>query len=154
KGQNITKFDCSRAPSTLCVMSERVKNQLVFSAFDVQEGRDRELFRVEGDPWWELSPDGSLLAVFTGENDVVKTRVFSSAGELQREMPPILGWFWGAGWSHDGRGLYVATGTGRVLLYIGLENPHQEVVSQQETWFPAHPTPSPDGRHLALLGFT
>jgi len=154
RGRNITKFDCARAPSTLCVMSERVNNELVFSAFDAQKGRDRELFRVERDPWWELSPDGSLLAVFAGENDVVKIRIFSSAGELQREMPQILGRFWGAGWSHDGQGLYVATGTRRVLLYIGLENPNQEVVSQQETWFPGNPTPSPDGRHLALLGFT
>jgi hypothetical protein len=135
-------------------MSERVERELVFSAFNVQKGRGPELFRVEGDPWWELSPDGSLIAVFTGESDLVKVQVFSSVGELQGEMPPILGWFWGAGWSNNGKGLYVASGTRRVLLYMGLNNSNQEVVAQQETWFPGHPTPSPDGRHLALLGFT
>jgi Tol biopolymer transport system component len=58
-------------------------------------------------------------------------------------------------WAADGKGLYVANAVHEesVLLYVDLEG-NARALSQNHGNNPAIGLPSPDGRHLAILGST
>jgi hypothetical protein len=57
-------------------------------------------------------------------------------------------------WAIDGKGFYVGSSDG-VLFFVDLDG-HTEVLWKKETLWGAGPRglPSPDGRHLAMLGWT
>jgi len=58
-------------------------------------------------------------------------------------------------WAPDGKGFYVASSSpwDSTLLYIDLKG-RISPVWQQNGSFDTSGAPSPDGRHLAILGFT
>ena len=153
---------CARAPSTLCLVGEQTEDQkqLVVTAFDPVKGRGREVARIATNPSfvynWDLSPDGSQIAmqVPPGEN---RFRLLPLTGGASRDLA-VKGWFHfddGPDWSSDGKGFYVSSRSpkGVRLLYIDLKGNVTAVWQQQgslRTWA----LPSPDGRHLAILGYT
>ncbi|HXJ93646.1 MAG TPA: protein kinase [Terriglobia bacterium] len=153
---------CARAPATLCVVGERTEDQkqLVFTAFDPLKGRGREVTRVAIDPrgwyWWALSPDGSQIAILfpAGENRV---RLIPVEGGAPRDV--VANGWWGfdelASWSPDGKGFYIGASVpgGATLLYVDL-NGHARPVWVEKGSFQIWGVPSPDGRHLAILGWT
>jgi Tol biopolymer transport system component len=168
EGRGIDHLACARSPATLCVFSEESPDhkQLIFSAFDPMHGRGQELTRVnlrppEGGPvaryGWDLCRDGSRLAFTQFDGREGRIQLLPLAGGVAREVN-VKGWhslselFWAA----DGKGLFVCeyqTSTA-MLLYVDLEG-HAEVLRDQKivengTWG----TPSPNGRYLALLGWT
>jgi serine/threonine protein kinase/DNA-binding winged helix-turn-helix (wHTH) protein/Tol biopolymer transport system component len=160
-GHDWDNHRCARAPATVCLVGERTEDrkQVVLTAFDPVKGRGREAARITADPrtggWnWDLSPDGSQVveAFPTEENRI---RLLPLGGGAPRDMF-VKGWSaLGAGpnWSADGKGFYVESRSprGATLLYIDL-NGHASAVWKDDfyTWAAA----SPDGRHLAILGWT
>jgi Tol biopolymer transport system component len=153
---------CARAPATLCLVGERTedKKQLVFTAFDPVKGRGREVARVAIDPrpwyWWELSPDGSQIAMLfpQGENRV---RLIPIESGTPRDVL-VKGWWGfdeGPHWSPDGKGFYIGCSVpGRTThLFVDL-NGHASPVWEQKGSLQTWAVPSPDGRHLAMLGWT
>jgi Tol biopolymer transport system component len=147
----------------LCLVGERTEDrkQVVLTAFDPVKGRGREVTRITIDPrtggWnWDLSPDGSQVAVlFPAEEN--RIRLLPLAGGAPRDLL-VNGWsafYDGPDWSPDGKGFYIDSRSPRgvTLLYIDL-NGHVSPVWEQKggraTWGFA----SPDGRHLAILGYT
>jgi len=153
---------CARAPATLCIVGEVTEDQkhLVFTAFDPVQGRGREVTRVAIDPrgwyWWELSPDGSQIAMLfpPGENRI---RLIPVEGGAPRDVVANGSWGFGEGpsWSSDGKGFYIGrlVPGGTTLLYVDL-NGHTSPVWAQKGSFQTWGVPSPDGRHLAMLGWT
>jgi len=153
---------CARTPAALCLVGEQSgdQRQLIFTAFDPVKGRGSEILRVGTKPGfrynWDLSPDGSLLAVSfpAGENCI---RLFSLAGGASRDLI-VKGWYGldsGPDWSSSGKGFYVSSlsPTGATLLYIDLNGDAKALWEQKgglHTWG----LPSFDGRHLAMLGYT
>ena len=153
---------CARAPATLCLLGELTddQKQVVLTAFDPMKGRGREVTRVATNPGfvynWDLSPDGSQIALQfpNGENRI---RLLPTAVGVPRDLV-VSGWYgfrYGPDWAPDGKGFYVGSSspTGATLLYIDLEGRASPVWEQQGslgTWGVA----SPDGRHLAILGYT
>ena len=110
--------------------------------------------RTEG--WnWDLSPDGSQVAVlFPLERRI---RLLPVAGGTSRDVF-VCGWWptWnGPDWSPDGKGFYVSSLSprGTTLLYIDLKG-HASAVWEQKGNYATWGVPSPDGRHLAILGYT
>jgi serine/threonine protein kinase/Tol biopolymer transport system component len=171
EGRGIEHLACARSPAALCVFSEVSPDhkQLIFSAFKPsQEQRRRELTRINlkqpvlsgGSYSWDLSLDGSRLA-FTQyyDNRDGRIRILPLAGGEVREVT-VKGWHgltkpW---WAADGKGLFVSAGAGlgATLLYVDLEGRGQVIWRQRFSISnnPARGIPSPDGRYLALLGFS
>jgi eukaryotic-like serine/threonine-protein kinase len=151
---------CARAPATLCLVGEQTEDQkqFVFTAFDPVKGRGREVTRVatdRGDYWWDLSPDGSQIAMLfpAGQNRI---RLLPLAGGAPRDLV-VNGWsgFDGINWSADSKGLYVGSDSprGATLLSIDLKG-HATVLWEQKGGTPTWGIPSPDGRQLAIEGYT
>jgi serine/threonine protein kinase/Tol biopolymer transport system component len=153
---------CARAPATLCLVGERTEDQKqwAFTAFDALRGRGREVTRIATKPGfgynWDLSPDGSQIAMLfpAGENHI---RLLPLAAGAPRDLV-VNGWYGftnGPDWAPDGKGFYVGSSSprGATLLYIDL-NGHASALWEQKGSFTAWGVPAPDGRHLAILGYT
>jgi Tol biopolymer transport system component len=124
------------------------------------KGRSREVARIATDPRfdydWDLSPDGSQIAVLfpQGENHI---RVLSLGGGESRDLT-VEGWYGfnnGPDWAPDGKGFYISSKSPRdaTLLYVDLKG-HASEVWEQKGSFRTCGIASPDGRHLAILGYT
>jgi len=146
----------------LCLVAERTQDekQFIFTAFDPIKGRDREVMRIASNPGfiynWDLSPDGSQIAISypVGQNRI---RLLPLAGGTPRDLvvKEWFGFYYGPNWSSDGKGFYVSISspTDATLLYIDLEG-HASTMWEQKGSFATWGDPSPDGRHIAILGTT
>jgi len=150
---------CARSPSTLCAFAEQApdRKELVFTAFDPLSGKGKELARFATDPKadygnWSLSPDGTRIGIIkTGGNHIY---VLPLDGSPLRDLT-VAGW---SGlntfdWSPNGKGFFSSnsTGLGVTLLFVDLNGKAHSLLQQKSsslTWG----VPSPDGRHLAVLG--
>ena len=154
-------YRCARAPATLCLLGEQTEDQkqLLFIAFDPVKGRGREVARIATNPGsqynWDLSPDGSQIAeAIPGENRI---RLLPVRGGQPRDIV-INGWSdfnAGPDWAPDGKGFYVSSSSprGATLLHVDLKGNVNALWEQKGSW-QTWGVPSPDGRHLAILGLT
>ena len=170
EGRGIDHLACARSPATLCVLSEESPDhkQLIFSAFDPSQGGRRELTRVNlNQPvavyGWDVSADGSHLAFAQREDHEGRIQILPLAGGQAREVN-VGGWVGLSPlyWEPDGKALLVtasgAAPPGDLLLHVDLEG-RAQVVWQHKgvtgfNYEAIRGVPSPDGRHLAVLGYT
>jgi DNA-binding winged helix-turn-helix (wHTH) protein/WD40 repeat protein len=155
-------FSCGRAPSNLCALAEPSlgRKQVIVTTFDpVQGRRGPELARYDLDPnlrknaWplFGISPDGTRLAASPGPEGPI--RVLSLRGlpkqVISAESLNRIRLF---SWAADGNGLFVINGTkdGTVLMHVDLKG-HTQVLWKCGGGQQCDMTPSPDGRHLAIL---
>jgi len=153
-------FRCAKVPRSLCALAERTPDGkgLIFTAFDPAKGRDRELTRINIDPKsnyvWDLSPNGSSVA-FVKRSDG-QIRILLLDGRAPQEVRPNG---WGSAdsldWTADAKAMLISSriqgklallrvdlqGNARVLCHPGGEETTIGI-------------PSPDGRHLAILGWS
>jgi eukaryotic-like serine/threonine-protein kinase len=157
-----SQISCASPAKNLCVIAETTEDRkhLIVTAFDSVKGRGLELLRFDTDPnlqdpycLCEISPDGSRLAVRQGDDGPIQ--ILSLHGQRQQVIEPkglrIRDYYWTA----DGKGLYVSSTLrgNTALLHVDLQgNTHVLWVNPGNsfTWG----IPSPDGRHLAILGWT
>jgi hypothetical protein len=50
EGPDIVNFQCSRAPATICILSQSQPTSFVFSAFDLTNGSQREVAKAKQSP--------------------------------------------------------------------------------------------------------
>jgi hypothetical protein len=144
----------------MCVFCEQTpdRKQLIFTALDPLKGRGRELARFDADPTadydWDLSPDASFIDI--RKNREPRLSMLSLTGQEPRELI-VKGWstLINLDWAADGKGLFTSgpVERGSVLLYVDLQgnaHPLWEQRGSLATWA----IPSPDGRQLALSGWT
>jgi Tol biopolymer transport system component len=155
-----SKISCARAPSNLCALAEPTEDRkhLIVTAFEPVKGRGADLLRLDLDPddnwFFDLSNDGTHIAAITGPKGPI--RIFSVRGRSPRIIQAKgLNAMQALCWAADGKGLYVANAVHEesVLLYVDLEG-NARALSQNHGNNPAIGLPSPDGRHLAILGST
>ena len=149
---------CAVSPATLCAIAESTGDgkSLVFTAFDALKGRGREIARFktesEADYAWGLSLDGTRIAILKGGDRRIHT--LSLMGQAPEEIE-VRGWDHLAGiyWAADGKGLFTCAlnPTGSVLLHVDLQG-KADPLWEQEGNTVAYGLPSPDGRHLAIVG--
>jgi Tol biopolymer transport system component len=150
----ISNLMCSRAPASICVFSQRLTAEILFSAFDPVKGNIHEVARLKRESGLEnsaLSPDGKLIAV--AKTDENRIRLFSTAGQPAREVG-LKNWstFSSVDWAADSKGLFVTsnpTGWRSSLLYVDLAgNAHElwQVKGSSQSWGIA----SRDGKYLAI----
>jgi hypothetical protein len=147
------------ARANVCVTSEipAGRNQLVFTAFDPVQGRGRELARFESDPKgsysWDLSSDGTRIAIHKGREGQID--VLSLAGGAPQQIQ-VKNWasHQGVDWTFDAKGLFIGNKVpgGTELLYTDLQG-NTRMVWRQPHGIRSSGVPSPDGRHLAMLGW-
>jgi len=179
EGRGIDRLACAQSPATNCVFSEATpdERQLIFWRFDPMHGRGQELTRINPQSagsaaaklirafersghrryGWDLSRDGSRLAFAQGDPREGRIRILPLAGGEAHEIN-VKGRndLWSLNWTADVKGLFVGElGPGVTLLYVDLEGRADLLWGQPYsirlyTWG----VPSPDGRHVAILGFT
>ena len=166
EGRGINGPACAQSPATNCVFSEETPDatQLIFSGFDPAHGRGRELTRINlrrpnAGYAWDLSRDGSRLAFAQYDFREGRIEILPLAGgEAHEVYVKGRSGLYTLNWAADGKGLLVgvvnATVSGSTLLYVDLEG-RAEVLWQQTGagLFGTQGVASPDGRHLALLGY-
>jgi Tol biopolymer transport system component/DNA-binding winged helix-turn-helix (wHTH) protein len=149
---------CAVSPATLCAIAELSGDgkSLIFTAFDALKGRGLEIARFETEPEadysWGLSLDGTRIAILKGGDQRIHT--LSLTGQAPGEIE-VRGWDHVAGvyWATDGKGLFTCalSPTGSVLLHVDLQG-KADPLWEQEGNTVAYGLPSPDGRHLAIVG--
>lgn len=149
-------FRCSSSKSTACLLAEASQDEIVFTFFDPMTGRGVEAARVHTSPsrfFWDLSPDGSLLAYgefrnTTNDHVIVLNVKERTSREVPLEERTALS---SLAWSADGRSLFVTTARreGSDLLHVSLEGKVDLLREENGRWL-ADPSPSPDGRFLAF----
>jgi WD40 repeat protein len=101
---------------------------------------------------WDLSRDGSQV-VMTREGRI---RLLSLKSGVTSDLA-VKGWdsFWEVDWSADGNALFVSSQTpdGATLLRVNLEG-EARALWHQKVNLEAKGISSPDGRHLAMAGWT
>src|ERR1700693_3564254 len=130
-----TNFHCARAPASLCVVEEQTEKQLVFTSFDPLKGRGREVARIERNPTsappqWDLSPDGSRIAVGMYNANEGRIRIITVGDGLASDivLTGLAGIEYVDG-SPDGKALYVSSRStaGTALLRVDLQGRAQRV---------------------------
>lgn len=152
-----TDIHCTRAPVNLCVFNEQQQGRLVFTSVDPVKGRGRALASMEMEPSvtipWDLSPDGSQV-VMTREGRI---RLLSLKSGTTTDLA-VRGWnsFGEVDWSADGNALFVSSQTPQdtTLLRVDLEGNAHALWHQRLNFMGTKGIPSPDGRHLAVAGYT
>jgi serine/threonine protein kinase len=152
---------CARSPSNLCAIAEPTndRKQLIISALDPLKARGPELTRFaldsNQDHWnLDLSRDGTRIAAIRTPRGPIY--IFSLRGQVPQQIQ-VKGWgnLLSLNWAADGKGLFVSSGVhgGAVLLHVDLQG-NVRVLWKNDggNWTPA--LPSPDGRHLAIQGWT
>jgi hypothetical protein len=163
---------CSRSPASLCAFAEFTPDhkQLVFTSFDPVKGRGGELTRFDTDPTikakylWDLSPDGTRIAVLEYASKVI--HLLSLPNQGQREFV-VKDWknLLSLNWTADGNSIFTSSLTkkGSVLLRLDMKGNTNVLWEQSGSVAPWNrpfgepgelsapwAVPSPDGHHLAI----
>jgi len=134
--------------------------QAILTRLDSLKGRGPELARFALDPnekyWWiEVSPDGSRIAATRTPSGPIY--VLSPQGQPIQQIQ-VKGWsnVQAFSWTADGKGLFVVAGIrgGRVVLRMDLQGNANVVWENTGGSGETLAVPSPDGRHLAMQGWT
>jgi serine/threonine protein kinase len=153
---------CARATSNLCAIAEWTEDlkQLVVTAVDPVNGRGPEMTRFALDPtdnsWAQvgLSPDGTRIAAIRSPEGPI--HILSLRGQASHKFT-LKGWnnLQSLSWDAEGTGLFVSNGIQRgvVLLHVDLQG-NAQVLWKNHGYNSTTALPSPDGRHLAILGST
>jgi hypothetical protein len=163
KARPASDFRCLKAPATMCVLSEWENKQLVFYALDPMRGRGQELARQEialgpeiAESNWDLSPDGSRIALAMPEGPPARIRILSLASGTRQDIR-VTGWsaFQSMEWAADGKGWFVASrsAAANTLLFVDPQG-HAYPLRQTAGAYDTYAIPSPDGHHLAFLEYT
>ncbi len=140
-----------------CVLSEldKVNGELVFTTFDPLRGRLAELVRLAADPAgspvWDLSPDGSTVAIVDLDERKDRIRLV----ELETGSARSMGVgrserLSGVSWSSDGRSWFITGSSlrGAAILQVSLNGAVSELWTTSTNL--AAPLASPDGKNLAF----
>jgi len=106
--------------------------------------------------WWlDLSPDGSRFAATPSSAGPI---YIHSLGGQPTQRIEIKNWsnLLNFSWAADGKGLFVVVGIegGRVVLHVDLQGNAQPIWEDTGGSGETQAFPSPDGRHVALQGWT
>jgi DNA-binding winged helix-turn-helix (wHTH) protein/Tol biopolymer transport system component len=163
KARPASDFRCLKAPATRCVLSEWENQLLVFFDLDPVRGKGRELVRQEivsgpdaVESRWDLSPDGSHIAVAMLEGFPARIRLLSLTGGAAQEIA-VAGWpaFQSIEWAADGQGWYAASrsAAANTLLFVDQQG-HAFPLRHTPSGYDTYAVPSPDRHHLAFLEYT
>jgi serine/threonine protein kinase/Tol biopolymer transport system component len=158
------QFWCTNKAGNLCVFGRpsAEKNELVVAAFDPLGGQGKELVRIPletgssadigFDYSWQLSPDGSQIGILKRHGHQIW---LVSLGGRQTRTITVKGYsdLQELNWAIDSQSMFVSSTEpgASALLHVGLNGDAQPVWQQFQPKL-GWGFPSPDGRHLAIMG--
>jgi DNA-binding winged helix-turn-helix (wHTH) protein/Tol biopolymer transport system component len=168
RAPHIYNHQCAKLPSTLCIYSQIEPGLQRFFTYDPEAGSGTEIaaatMNLQDAPGynWSLSSDGKYLAsaAWTGQNKQFALRIVDLATGTAKIIPVAgpsgeVGTDWAADNKSVWLGGYLRRGpwgyTG--VLNVGLNGTVTPVLDEPNLSIWAA-IPSPDGRHLALVGHT
>ena len=144
---------CTHAPANLCGVAWLDKNEMVFTSFDAEHGRGRELGRVPVDPQqlhgWALSPDGKWIAVLETASSKFDLLEWKTG---KRRTVAVGSWsmLMSLDWAPDSKGLFMSVvEPASTLLHVDLSG-HATVLWEPQGAYTTWAMASPDGRHIAM----
>jgi hypothetical protein len=151
------RMRCAKSAGGSCILSERIGDAQVFTAFDPVRGRGREAFRIAhptaASTIWDVSPDGTRLAIPRANGPILIQPILGRAGQTTEVSVPGCDPIAPA-WSADGEGLFVYVDCNADyppyrLYYVGLDG-SATLLWKDPALFILEAEPSPDGAHLAI----
>jgi len=153
---------CARHSSNLCAIAEPTDDhkQVTITTLDPLHGRGPELARfnlgpIEDQWWFDLSPDGTRVAATPSPAGPIY--ILSLRGQATQRIQ-VKGWnnLMSLSWAADGKGLFVVSGNRqeRALLHVDLQGNAHFLWENPGAYGEATAVASPDGRHLAMEGWT
>ncbi len=161
-------FRCPSAPGASCILAEveepvqtpacascpaeAEEDWITFSAFDAVSGKKNLAARAKLATAWNLSPDGSRIALVDDNRSGCDIRILTLSGGAERIVSVKDRVRCEAvAWSADGRSLFVANrllSRGGWLFHVTMDGA-THVLRETSPWF-ERPLASPDGRYLAF----
>ena len=153
---------CATKAGSRCVLSGGTANSINFYALDPKAGKGNELGKLEVDHrWvvgWNLSPDGSQIAVVNPNHYKDKIEVLNLAGGAWHEIAVEPGWgdLQSISWAADGKSFFVTTlgSDSQNLIQVALSGKVRRLLSNPFRQHYSRPLPSPDGKYLAFQAQT
>jgi Tol biopolymer transport system component len=153
------EYKCGLSPSSSCVVSELKDTQLTFFYLDPLKGRGEEIASIGGYkgvwPRWDLSPDGSKIAIVDEGEQKGEIRILSLA-DRRISVLPVRNRKWlhlqHISWAADGQNLFALEfGSSVSLLLIDAIGTRKVLyeIPAGAGWISSI-VPSPDGKHLAF----
>jgi len=155
-------FFCPLKPGNPCILNAWDGNLLLFYALDPKLGKGKQMGKLEVDRhWavtWNLSPDGSQIAVVNPHRYADKIEVLNLAGGTWHEIAVEAGWgdLQDVAWTADGKSFFVTSlaSDSQNLIHVALSGKVQRLLSNPHRQHYARPRPSPDGKYLAFQAQT
>ena len=143
-----------------CLLSQPAADGLYFTWMDARTGALGEtLLKIPVNSrnlTWDLSPDETRLAVLTAEPGMLTTHDLVRGGSTQRPLEMNLPQ--SIRWAPDGETLYIAgciePSDKPYQVFALRPDAPPETLWWSSSWYLFSPTPSPDGRHLAVGAYT
>jgi Tol biopolymer transport system component len=148
-------FRCPQRGESSCVLAEVRDKQIVFTAFDPLQGREKELARVSDNfdfRTWDLSPDGTQVALPAFDFKAADVRVLPLDGGTHR-MLSAMPWtqLTTVAWAADGSSLFLASDSSRGSSIVRMDSKgNTSLLFKQLGWDIYSLAPSPDGHSLAF----
>jgi len=153
-------YACGSSLSSYCVVSELEDHQLVFFHLDPLKGRGEEITRITGyqsdDPRWDLSPDGTRIAIVDPTEEKREVRILSLS-DRRVKILPVRDWKWQGlarvSWAADGKSWFASPSSDAKNALLSIDaNGRSRVLYEIPAgagWI-ASIVPSPDGKRLAF----
>ncbi len=153
-------YEYGSSPSSTCVGSEIKGAQLIFFRLDPVKGKGEEIARFDGyhglEPRWDLSPDGSKLAIVDSGQRKGEIRILNLA-DRRVTVLHVRNWKWFAlefvSWTAEGKSLFVMAQSGSAHSLLSIDangNPKVLFEVPMGGAFISSIVPSPDGKRLAF----
>jgi hypothetical protein len=162
--EGFVQFWCTNKAANFCVFAppSANKNELVIVTFDPLGGAGKELARIPlevgtsadigFDYSWQLSPDGSRIGMVKRHGNQIRL-VPLGGGQTRTITPKGHSDLLELNWAMDSQSMFVSTlePDGATVLHVDLNGDVQTLWHQPQSVF-TWGLPSPDRRHLAILG--
>jgi len=156
--QPTASFRCGGVPGSPCVSCEIDRGYAVYAEFDPVRGRGREVARVkiEGVPPWDLSRDGTAIALAVPSDSIATIRIISTRGGVPKRVTldrPIG--IQSIAWAADGQSWFVVCRTSESdwrLTRVKIDGTTSSLTPRQQWMYDA--AASPEGRYVAYTSNT
>jgi serine/threonine protein kinase/Tol biopolymer transport system component len=154
-GDSTPNFLACPLATASCVLAEQKENEVIFYVLDPLKGKGKELARSEIKPQasygWDLSPDGSEVALVSGLGPFVRTIDLKTG--LKRDVRVPSEWdLRSVGWAADGKAVFATIWTPKAFLLGRVDMAGETQILKTATlnqWMD-RVAASPDGRSLAF----